>query len=170
MKIYCTTKLPWNTMPFPIAYNIFHDPCLNCNGQWHCQLSIFHTIIRLSRFTVNIHVFDAPPPPPGSTVSRYSKLVWPIKLTLLELHSKAVQQVSRWSDYAPLAASKGEHWGEFEGGKALPPGDCLNCVRAGPGFCRVESSLLIKAEPQECLGGAGYYSPWSYCTAVSQGS
>lgn len=96
------------------------------------------------------------PRPSGSSVPRYSKLIRPIKLTLLEMHSKAVQQVSRWSDYASLlAVSKGEHWGEFEGGKALSPRDFLNCCRPGPGFCEVESGLLIKGWATGVFGRCG---------------
>lgn len=83
----------------------------------------------------------------------------------LELHHKADQQVSWWTDYTPpsLCLSKALQ------GEDSPSGG-LWTVRAGPGFCRVERSLLIKAEPWESLGGAGHYSPWSYCRAVSLGS
>lgn len=55
------------------------------------------------------------------------------------------------------------------GGKALPPGDWLNRVGAGLRFRWVERSLLIKAEPQECLGGAWHYSPWRYRQSIFTG-
>lgn len=52
----------------------------------------------------------------------------------------------------PLLCPWGGDWGGFKQGKALPPGDCLNCVRVAPGFNRVEHSLLIKAEPTGVFG------------------
>lgn len=97
----------------------------------------FLDIITVSEFTFK----SAPVPPRGSA------LIWRIKRTLLELHSKAHQQISRWSDYAPSSLCPKEALGRVWRRKALPLEDYLNCFRAGRWWwwcCCVVSSLMIK--------------------------